>query len=357
MPRKGRNIYKRKDNRWEARVYYTGCKKYRAVYGKTFKEAVAKQDKLRLEMGISGGNDYPVNTLAEQWLEDKSFTVKKGSLYSYENKLNNHILPYFSEVYFSKLNEQMLSGFVSAKRAENLSEKYISDMLIMIKSISAWANKKYGMHDKIKAFKFTKPIIKEPEMLSAVEQKKLQQHLMERDDSVSLGIFMGMFTGLRIGELCAVKWSDLDFENGILTINKTAQRLPDSLSNKKTSVNISTPKTAKSIRAIPIPNFLLERLKQHEKGDECYILSSTEKLIEPRSLTYKFKRILSEAGVPPVKFHSLRHAFATNCIQNHFDIKTLSEILGHSTPNITLKIYLHSSLEQKRKCMDRLTLY
>ena len=167
-------------------------------------------------------------------------------------------------------------------------------------------------------------------MLSAVEQKKLQQHLMERDDSISLGIFMDMFTGLRIGELCAVKWSDLDLENGVITVNKTAQRLPDSLSQRKTSVIVSTPKTANSTRTIPLPNFLLDRLKQYEKGDECYILSSSEKLIEPRSLTYKFKRILSEAGVPSVKFHSLRHAFATNCIQNHFDIKTLSEILGET---------------------------
>ena len=141
MPRKGRNIYKRKDNRWEARVYFAGSKKYKAVYAKTYKEAARKQDKLRLEMGITNRKDYLITTLAESWLEDKSLTVKEGTLHTYSSKLKNHILPYFSDIYFSKLTEQMLSGFIAAKRAEGLSAKYISDMVIIIKSVSAWAYK------------------------------------------------------------------------------------------------------------------------------------------------------------------------------------------------------------------------
>ena len=120
MPRKGRNIYKRKDNRWEARVYYSGSRKYRSVYGKTYKETIQKQDKLRLEMGITGKKDYLFASIAESWQEDKSYTVKESTFFSYSNKLNNHILPYFLDVYFSKLNEQMLTAFISAKRAEGV---------------------------------------------------------------------------------------------------------------------------------------------------------------------------------------------------------------------------------------------
>lgn len=356
MPRKGRNIYKRKDNRWGARVYYNGSRKYRSVYGKTYKETIQKQDKLRLEIGVTGQKDYLFSSVAKSWQEDKSYTVKESTFFSYSNKLNNHILPYFSDIYFSKLNEQMLTAFISAKRAEGLSEKYISDMIIIIKSISAWTHKRHGIPDKIKDFKNIRHTVKEPEMLKTADSKNLQQHLLKRDDSVSLGIFTVMFTGLRIGELCALKWSDIDLENRTISVNKTVQRLPSN-TNGKTEVKISTPKTSASARLIPIPDFLAERLEKHRQNDDCYILSSTQKLIEPRSFTYKFKRVLADAGVSSVKFHSLRHGFASNCIQNNFDIKTLSEILGHSSPSITLNIYLHSSLEQKRKCMDKLKLY
>ena len=355
MPRKGRNIYKRKDNRWEARVYFAGSKKYKAVYAKTYKEAARKQDKLRLEMGITNRKDYLIPTLAESWLEDKSFTVKEGTLHAYSCKLKNHILPYFSDIYFSKLTEQMLSGFVAAKRAEGLSAKYISDMVIIIKSVSAWAYKRHGFPDKIRDFKNIKQTVKEPEMLNHEEQKKLQNYLLNQNDDVAIGIFTSMYTGLRIGEICALKWSDIDIENETISISKTLQRLPNSETGR-TEVKLCTPKTPTSVRTIPIPKFLVDTLEQNRQHDSHFVLSNALKPIEPRCLTNKFKKILAETDLPTVKFHSLRHLFASNCIQNNFDAKTLSEILGHSNPNITLRIYLHSSIEQKRKCMERLTL-
>ena len=226
MPRKGRNIYKRKDDRWEARVCYPGSKKYKSVYGKTFKEAIAKQDKLRAEMKFPDKADHLISTLAECWLEDKKHTVKKSTFYAYLTKINKHILPYFSETRFSVLNEQVLSGFVAAKRGENLSEKYICDMVIP----------------------------------SLNEQKKLRNHLLNCDDSISLGIILGMFTGLRIGELCAVRWSDICEENDAITISKSMQRLPvmqdsNKISKNKTQVIITTPKTNTSARTKkPIPS-------------------------------------------------------------------------------------------------------
>lgn len=354
MPRKGRNIYKRKDGRWEARVYFSGSKKYRSVYAKTYKEALEKQNKLRMEIGTAGKNDYLVTVLAERWLSEKRFVVKEGTAYSYDTKLKKHILPYFSGVYVSKLNISMLSGFVAAKRAEGMSEKYISDMVVIIKSVSAWANVRYDIPDRISKFKNLKITAKEPLMLNAAEQKKLQQHLLRHNDSISLGIFTGMFTGMRIGEICALRWSDIDLENGVISINKSVQRLPGG-ADGKTEVKICIPKTATSVRVIPIPRFLADILEQRKQNGDCFLLSNSDRPIEPRTLTHKFKKILAAAGVSEVKFHSLRHAFATNCLQNNFDIKTLSEILGHASPNITLKIYLHSSMEQKRICMDRLT--
>ena len=355
MPRKGRNIYKRKDDRWEARVYFKGCKKYKAVYGKTYSEAAKKQDKLRLEMYSTDFVDYPICALAELWLENKRITVKEGTVFSYSTKLNKHILPYFSGIYFSKLNEKMMNAFVASKHAEGLSAKYISDMVVIVKSISAWAHKTYNTANNISNFKNLRQTPKEPELLNSDEQRKLQQYLLKCDSSISLGVFTDMFTGLRIGEICALKWSDIDFENHLIRVNKSVQRLPSG-DMGKTEVKIVTPKTNDSVRIIPMPKFLAERLENHRKDDDCYLVSGSNKLTEPRYLRYKFKRILLDAGVPNVKFHSLRHSFSVNCIQNQFDIKTLSEILGHSSPNITLKMYLHSNIEQKRNCMERLHL-
>jgi integrase len=161
-----------------------------------------------------------------------------------------------------------------------------------------------------------------------------------------------MFTGLRIGEICALKWSDVDLENGILHISKTAMRIQTPTEKSKTAVKITAPKTANSIRDIPLPNFLVKKLSAVMKSDDCYVLSGNSHLVEPRCLSYRFKSILKKANLPSIKFHALRHTFATNCLQKNFDIKTLSEILGHSSVDTTMRIYVHTSLERKRECMD-----
>ena len=182
-------------------------------------------------------------------------------------KITKHILPYFSETRFSVLNEQVLSGFVAAKRGENLSEKYICDMVIPIKAISSWVHQKYGVPDRIKDFRNVRPIIREPEMLSLNEQKKLRNHLLNCNDSISLGIILGMFTGLRIGELCAVRWSDICEENDAITISKSMQRLPvmqdsNKISKNKTQVIITTPKTNTSARTKKTIPSLFTKMKE-----------------------------------------------------------------------------------------------
>ena len=157
-----------------------------------------------------------------------------------------------------------------------------------------------------------------------------------------------MFTGLRIGEICALRWSDIDLDKQLLFVNKTAQRLR---TNNKTYVKLTAPKTENSIRVIPLPTFLVKKLAEFRTDNNCFLLSGTDRIVEPRCLSYRFKRILKDANLPSVKFHSLRHTFATNCLQQKFDIKTLSEILGHANVNVTMKIYVHSSLERKIECM------
>lgn len=157
------------------------------------------------------------------------------------------------------------------------------------------------------------------------------------------------------GELCALQWKDIDLEKRILTVNKTIQRIQTSSSEKKTMLVITAPKSQGSVREIPLPECIVDILKQYRENNALFVLSASKKPVEPRTLQYRFAKILNNADLPSVHFHSLRHAFATNCVAAGFDVKTLSEILGHSSVELTLNRYVHSSMDRKRAFMDMLT--
>ena len=170
---------------------------------------------------------------------------------------------------------------------------------------------------------------------------------MNTKGTTKLAVLLSYNMGLRIGEVCGLRWDDIDLHKGTLTIRKTVQRIYE---NRKTKIYIGSPKSKCSERIIPIPGFLLPILKEYKRCE--YVLSGCEKVVEPRTLQYRFKTLLKKAKIPSVTFHSLRHSFATNCIKLGFDVKTLSEILGHSSVEITLNRYVHSSMDRKRACMD-----
>lgn len=356
MPRKGRNIYKRKDGRWEARVYYKRTTKYRSVYGKSYKEALDKQYALRRSMGVDEHTDILFMTAVEQWYAEKCLYIKQSSIASYRMRIRGHIKPYFGSVFYSEVDLPMISTFVRQKYAEGLSYRYIGTMVMIIKSAAERAADIYGYKNNIKKFKLPPQRTSEPKLLTEDEQSCLRSYLAKQEDDISFGILLAMFTGLRIGELCALKWSDIDGKSGEMKITKTLQRIAVSENGScaKTALVTDPPKTKTSARVIPLPRFLLKAAETHRRGENCFLLSGSETPIEPRRLTYCFKKLLDGLGLPDVKFHSLRHAFATNCLRLNFDIKTLSEILGHSGANITMRVYLHSSSEQKRTCMEKL---
>ena len=359
MPKKESNIYHRYDGRWEGRFHISGTKKYKSVYGKTYSEAKEKLHKLQCENSISESKcRLSFNDIAQKWFAYEKSKVKASTLCCYKNKLDNHIMPFFSIKKYTDVSVDVVEKFKKQKLFEGFSSKYVSDMTVIIKSIAKWANKIYGYANKLSSVELPKAKRKKPDLLSEREQAVLQNYLFNRSDNTSLGILLSAFTGIRIGELCALKWNDIDLENKILHINKTVQRISaQSVTEKsKTVVNISAPKTEYSVRDIPIPEFLIEKLKSNYSSDEKYLLSGTCKLVEPRCLSYRFKSILKKVNLPSIKFHSLRHTFATNCLQQNFDIKTLSEILGHSDVSTTMKIYVHSSMERKCACMSMLKL-
>ncbi len=359
MAKKGINIYKRSDGRWEGR-YKNGFRedgkpKYRSVYARTYGEVKEKLFKLK---SMEQKNNTPclltIEFLFNEWINVKKSCVKESTIANYIFKINKHLKPFFSGLKFSLLSPKIVYDFISKKKSEKLSAKYISDMIFILKSMAKYTAKTYHCANEIDDIEPPKSTKKELKLYSKDEQKILKSALLKEINFTKLGILLCLFSGIRIGELCALKWSDINLNNGLLHVTKTCQRIR---CGNSTKIVITSPKSASSDRVIPLPEFLLNILREFAPSDRnSYFLSGNEKVVEPRTMQYRFKSILKKANLPSMNFHSLRHMFATNCIEIGFDVKTLSEILGHGSTAVTLNLYVHSSMNRKRECMEKLCL-
>ena len=203
-------------------------------------------------------------------------------------------------------------------------------------------------------FKFTSKKSPEIKLLDESEKKVLQKYISENHNRTTMGIALTTSTGLRIGELCGLQWADIDLEKRILTVRKTVQRIQCQNGDKKTKIIITDPKTESSKRTIPLNKSMVAFLSEFKGDDEEFVMTGTNKPLEPRTMQYRFVKILNLLNLPLIHFHALRHMFATSCIKLRFDVKTVSELLGHSKVEITLNRYVHSSFEQKREYMEQL---
>ena len=201
---------------------------------------------------------------------------------------------------------------------------------------------------------YLKQTKKEMRVLSIDEQRALTNYLMTDTDIHKLGILVALYTGMRIGELCALKWGDI--KDGVVTINKTMQRLQLPNTGASTIV-IGEPKSASSMRKIPLPPYISELVEKFRLSDDRNFMSRLyHPVIEPRVLQYQFKRVLKVCNIENANFHALRHTFATRCVESNVDIKTLSELLGHSGVGALIGRYVHSSFEQKQLSINKLKL-
>lgn len=351
------STYKRKDNRWEARIWMgrdeNGKIKYHSFYGKTREEAEYKmllaQQSAEQEYAVT---EMTIKELSEEWLQVMSSRLKESTKSNYRMKLEKHIIPALGEKQCCLLKTKEVYIFIEQKMKCGLSSRYVSDILVLLKSIFRYASREYHIRNILSEIVMPKKNKPDIEILNKTQQKNLESYIAENPSLNTLGIAVSVYTGLRIGEICALQWSDVDFEKRILIVRKTIQRIQNFDGNSKTKLIVTEPKSTKSHREIPIPDCLISLLEKFRGGKESYVLSGTKKPVEPRTMQYRFKKILENAGLPSVHFHSLRHLFATNCVALGFDIKTLSEILGHSSVEITLNLYVHSSMERKRMCMN-----
>lgn len=351
MSKRGENIYKRKDGRWEGR-YLKDSKKYGYVYGRTYKEVKEKLNYARLNTEKQK-DKTKLAVLCDNWLIYKEQYIKESSFVKYKSILERHIKPYFNEIPVNKIDEHTIEAFAKNLTVKGYSAQTVKITLSVLEGVFLY----FKIDVSVKRI-IPKKGQKEIHILSSNDRLKLEKYLLYGQDAYKIGILLSLYTGIRIGELCALKWEDIDLNAGTVKINATLQRIQDfkGISGNKTRIVITEPKTPSAKRTIPLPIFLIKRLKAVDpKNGSAFLLTGTERFTEPRALTYVFKKYLKESGVPDINFHALRHTFTTRCIENDFEPKALSEILGHSSVNTTLGIYNHPSLEYKRKNINRLT--
>ena len=296
-----------------------------------------------------------------EWLIDKKEYIKESTYANYSNNIFNHIIPKLGNIYIQDLNHKTIQDFLlnlfkngRKDGAGGLSEKTIKDITIIIKG----SLRKAINEEKIRHFELTFNYPKDNKdskiyILSKHEQNKLTNYVLENLTNRNIGLLISLYSGLRIGELCALQWNDIDFKKNILSVNKTIQRVYIKDKDKNISkVIITTPKTKNANREIPINKEFLELLKKLKTKGNDYIITGSSKYLEPRTYRKHFNKVLKQTKIKQFNFHSLRHTFATNCISLGVDYKTVSELLGHANVNITLNLYVHPRLSQKKKCID-----
>lgn len=373
MPKKGENIYKRKDGRWEGRYISSydiaGKAKYGYVYGKTY--SGVKSVLIRKKANAASQPVCPVpqtltyTELLDAWLRVTGLKTKPSTYARYTQLVNAHIRPYIGAFLTSQIStrqiEDMVEHLLSAGRLDGkggLSPKTVRDVISVIKCTLEYAVRQHIPVNCSTQALTVKAEEKEMRVLTSEEQNSLVAVLTTQMDLSKFGVLLSLYTGIRIGELCALQWGDFSEDASILRVRRTLQRIQAPDATAKTKIIITAPKSLCSVREIPLPAFLAQLARSFQGEAEAFVLSgSAHRYVEPRTMQNRFRAYIKQSGIAAANYHALRHSFATRCVELSFDIKTLSVILGHSSVNTTLNRYVHSSMDLKKANMDKLSLY
>lgn len=297
-----------------------------------------------------------VREIAAAWKEYKRPYVKQSTMAAYVLILENHVLPYFGDG--DSLHEQEVQAFVLQKLERGLSVKTVKDILIVLKMVMKFGVKNEWMTYYEWDIRYpTTSTNKELEVLSVANHRKILNYIQSHFTFTGLGIYISLSTGLRIGEICALKWSDINVTDGTITVSRTIERIYIIEGEKKhTELIINTPKTKNSCREIPMSKELLAMIKPLKKvvNEDFYVLTNDERPTEPRTYRNYYNGLMVKLDIPKLKYHGLRHSFATRCIEAGCDYKTVSVLLGHSNISTTLNLYVHPNMEQKKRCISKM---
>ncbi|WP_343210754.1 site-specific integrase [Anaerolentibacter hominis] len=397
MPRRGENIYKRKDGRWEGRVLqgydsFTNKAKYRSVYAPTYKMLKEKLRAMQMEMPVFPSAlpafvQSPVPGCSIQtvrygdwlwkWFQEyrqPDISCKESTYAIYSGIIQNHIIPVLGTIPLTQINSSLLNDFFYSKLKNGrldghggLSLKTTTDIYSIINLSLCQAQRNGLIHENpCKNVIIPKRRMPETHAFTKQEQSCLESVLINEVHPLSLSIWIGLYTGMRLGEIAGLRWIDINLTDNCIHVRHTLQRIMNVYQaepqNYKTKIILGIPKTETSIRTIPIPNMIGHLLNQlvHAAPDHCLppdqfvICKNDGSFYEPRAYQRYFKKIARKAELEHFNFHCLRHTFATRAIELGMDPKTLSELLGHAHVETTLRRYVHSQNEHKRNEMKKL---
>lgn len=367
MPRKGENIYKRHDGRWEARYIKghepSGKIKYGSCYGRSYTEAKEKAAKCRAEIinGAVTAQKRGTRTFAElcdEWLRASAEHLKPASYVKYSTTVEKYIKPCLGALPPQSISAEVTERFSTALLNENgLAPKTVKDVLSVLSSALKYAARQVQGVTPVPESAYPREERKPMRVLTPREQQVITDYLLAEMNECKFGILLALLTGLRIGELCALRWEAVSVEDGTLTVAQSMQRLKRTEpGGARTQVLISAPKSDASARVIPLTPLAREMCARMRADDaRAFVLTGTQNYIEPRTLQYRFKKYMAGCGLADVHFHILRHTFATRCVEVGFELKSLSEVLGHSSTRVTLDRYVHPSIQLKRDNMAKLS--
>ena len=374
MAKTGENIYKRKDGKWEGRYIkerVNGKIHYGYVFADSLEEAREKRRYAMEGLNLQGTDADTgekaagcfLTDVAGEWFDDLRPQLKESSRVKYRNILNSYILPEFGTHIISGITAVEVNSYVmrlldtGGMKGQGLSPKTTTGILSVLKLIMDYARQVKGLSTVCLDGITVKQTQKVLRILSMQEQNRLDSYLRDNPSPRNMGIIVCLYSGIRLGEICALKWGDILADEEAVYIQNTMLRLQtDDDPDHKTKIIITRPKSECSIRRIPLPDEIYRLISAERKSDDAYFLTGLDNLyVEPRTMENHFKSVINSCGVDDANFHALRHTFATRCVELGFDIKSLSEILGHASVSITLNRYVHPSMATKKRNMNRLS--
>lgn len=370
MARKGENIYKRKDGRWEGRYLKRtpdGKSKYGYVYAATYHDVKARLHKAAALWETSSAreknDELTLSVVAAKWEAVIAQQVKESTFVKYHEIITNHLVPALGNVCVEDMTHELIESLSvsllrgEAKNRRPLAPRTVADILSVLRSILRFARRSGAIIPcDGSSVRIRRPAV-EIRVLTRHEQETLCQFLYQEPTPRNVGILLSLFAGLRVGEICALHWDDIALDDRLLYVRHTVQRIQNlSPEGPRTHVVMTTPKSATSARMIPLPEDLARLIENLPGAHRGFFLTGREDFYnEPRVMQYHFHRALKKTGIDYANYHALRHTFATRCVELGFDVKCLSELLGHSTVSMTMDRYVHPTLEHKREHMQRLS--
>ena len=295
------------------------------------------------------------------WLDNYVQPSSKARTYEhYEYLCRTHVAPCIGDAEMREITPVYLQMYISRLLSEGnsvtgcgLASNTVNTVITLMQGSfrAAFASGEID-HDPSEKIKRPKKTGKKVECFSVGDQKRIESAVICHNKPKMFGIILCLYTGMRIGEALALEWSDVNLDKGLIYVTKSCRDNKSGVGGKRI---VDTPKTVNSTRVIPVPKQLIPMLKQHkaESGGR-WIISEDGEPVTVRSYQRSFELLLKRIGVEHKGFHALRHTFATRAIECGMDVKSLSEILGHKNPTVTLELYVHSLMEHKKEMMDRI---